>query len=66
MFQAKNADGEDIAIFTVTGSPASCGAIVESNGTAIRYSNYIRDNDITNDPTLTTRSKVKIENFKIF
>lgn len=58
--QAKNDDGEDIAIFTVTGSPASCGAIVESNGTAIRYSNYIRDNDITNDPTLTTRSKVQI------
>jgi len=55
-----NEDGEPIAIFTVTGSPASCGAIVESNGTAIRYSNYIRDNDITNDPTMTTRSRITI------
>lgn len=58
--QGEGLDGEPIAIFTVTGSPASCGAIVESNGTTIRYSNYIRDNDITNDPTLTTRSKIQI------
>jgi len=58
--QGVGVDGEPIAIFTVTGSPASCGAVVESNGTMIRYSNYIRDNDITNDPTLTTRSKIQI------
>lgn len=55
-----NDNGEPIVIFTVTGSPASCGATVDSNGTTIRYSNVIRDNDPTNDPTLTTRSKVKI------
>lgn len=53
-------NGNDIVVFTVTGSPAGCGAIVESNGTTIRYSNAIRDNDITNDPTLTTRSKIQV------
>ncbi|CBY22978.1 unnamed protein product [Oikopleura dioica] len=55
-----NEDGEDIVVFSITGSPASCGASVESNGTYIRYSNYISDNDITNDPSLTTRSRVNI------
>jgi hypothetical protein len=55
-----NDDGDDIVVFTVTGSPASCGAVVKSNGTTIQYSNTIRDNDITNDPTMTTRSKVQL------
>lgn len=46
--------------FTITGSPAECGAEVTSNGTYIRYQNYIRDNDVTNDPTVATRSQVQI------
>lgn len=46
--------------FTITGSPAECGAEVTSNGTYIRYQNFIRDNDVTNDPTVATRSQVQI------
>lgn len=53
-------DGSDYVKFTITGSPAECGAEVTSNGTYIRYQNYIRDNDVTNDPTVATRSQVQI------
>jgi hypothetical protein len=53
-------DGTEYVKFTITGSPAECGAEVTSNGTYIRYQNYIRDNDVTNDPTVATRSQVQI------
>lgn len=53
-------DGSEYVKFTITGSPAECGAEVTSNGTYIRYQNYIRDNDVTNDPTVATRSQVQI------
>jgi len=53
-------NGEKHVKFMITGSPADCGADVSSNGTYIRYSNVIRDNDVTNDPTTTTRSQVQI------
>ena len=53
-------NGEKHVKFMITGSPADCGAEVSSNGTYIRYSNVIRDNDVTNDPTTTTRSQVQI------
>ena len=50
-------DGELYVKFTITGSPAGCGADVMSNGTYIRYQNYFRDNDVTNDPSVATRSQ---------
>lgn len=56
----KNENGESSLVFMISESPASCGATVESNGTYIKYSNYIRENTITNDPTLVTRSAVQI------
>lgn len=53
-------NGEKYVKFIISGSPAECGAEVSSNGTYIRYHNVIRDNDVTNDPTTTTRSQVQI------
>jgi hypothetical protein len=53
-------DGVKFVKFTITGSPAECGAEVTSNGTYIRYKNTVRDNDVTNDPSMTTRSQVEI------
>lgn len=53
-------DGVKFVKFAIMGSPAECGAEVTSNGTYIRYKNTVRDNDVTNDPSMTTRSQVEI------